>query len=62
MALDALLKRLSPASPERDFWLATRLRQAAPDDALAHLDWTLPGGATLGGLQRGQPLVMSEAR
>lgn len=34
LTLDAFLLKLAKASPERDYWLATLLRQAKPDDAL----------------------------
>jgi hypothetical protein len=34
MTLEAFLARLAPGSEERDYWLATLLRQAKPDDAL----------------------------
>jgi hypothetical protein len=35
MTLEEFLARLAPGSHERDYWLATLLRQAKPDDALS---------------------------
>ena len=38
LTLEEFRAKLREAGPERDYWLATLLRQAKPDDALTFVD------------------------